>query len=100
MLRRFRELVSVGQWVCWSLFGVCLRAEQRATDQLLTNSASWQSFEGAQKRTAKARKLLPFRCLSSTAGEGIRTLDVQLGKMLSVPWRKSRKFLSISSLAA
>jgi hypothetical protein len=33
------------------------------------------------------------------AGDGIRTHDVQLGKTPAIPWRKSRKFFSISSLA-
>jgi len=80
MLTLARELVTVGRAPSWSPFGVCSRAARRPSDQLLTNSASWQSWKRVEKETANAYKRLPFNRLAEKAGDGIRTHDVQLGK--------------------
>jgi len=79
MLTLARELVTVGHALSWSPFGVCSPAARRASDQLLTNSASWQSWKRVEKETANAYKRLPFNRLAEKAGDGIRTHDVQLG---------------------
>ena len=52
-----------------------------ATDQILTNSASWQSFWAFLTKKAQVAKPVPWRHLDSKAGDRIRTGDVQLGKM-------------------
>ena len=49
-----------------------------------------------QESEPQTLKLEDFR---KKAGDGIRTHDVQLGKSYEKPWRKSRKFFSLSSLA-
>ena len=81
MLTLARQLVTVGHALSWSRFGVCSHAARRARDQLLTNSASWQSWKRVEKETANAYKRLPFNRLAETAGDRIRTDDVQLGKL-------------------
>ena len=49
------------------------------TDQLMTNSGGWHSFWVVSSKKVQARKPRPCKHFHSKAGEGIRTLDVQLG---------------------
>ncbi len=54
------------------------------TDPLLTHWAKNGVFPAVLRsptKKAQARKLRPFNHLQFKAGEGIRTLDVQLGKL-------------------
>ena len=54
------------------------------TDPLLTHWAKngvFYAVLSAPTKKAQARKLRPFKDLSFTAGERIRTADVQLGKL-------------------
>jgi hypothetical protein len=51
------------------------------TDQLMTNSASWHSFLALPSKKAQAHKPRPCKHFHSKAGDGIRTHDVQLGKL-------------------
>ncbi len=55
------------------------------------NSLRVQEQSDATRRGAKGGR---------TAGDGIRTHDVQLGKIPEIPWRNARKFFSASSLAS
>ena len=55
-----------------------------STDPLLTHSSKNAVFIGHWPfltKKARTRKPRPFKYLRSKAGEGIRTLDVQLGKL-------------------
>ena len=51
------------------------------TDQLMTNSGGWHSFLAVSSKKAQARKPRPCKHFHSKAGDGIRTHDVQLGKL-------------------
>ncbi len=54
------------------------------TDPLLTHSVKNGGFHAipvGSKKKAEASKLRPFQHLRFTAGERIRTADVQLGKL-------------------
>jgi hypothetical protein len=48
------------------------------SDQLMTNSGGWHSFLAFSSEKAQAR---PSKHFHSKAGDGIRTHDVQLGKL-------------------
>ena len=51
------------------------------SDQLMTNSASWTSFLALPSKKAQPRKPRPCKHFHQKAGDGIRTHDVQLGKL-------------------